>query len=239
MKNSSELGRIHVSRQTYTLLKDAGKYPWLTPRETKVYSSIHGELQTYWVKPPASELGVSESSYGSESNYNAEGSRSLCRKSPTVSSHSTASNLALANTGDYMESGDLISELSNSTSHLDAFFSFDNANRQYRDQNAPVTKNLQRSYSASSADEESTAETAQTEPSTHLPRRQLSRTQTAMLNPPSALPNQESSGRQAAAPPKQPRRSYSPEKSDSKRSANLLPRHMCEELSPPVTISKS
>jgi Adenylate and Guanylate cyclase catalytic domain len=48
IEGSGQPGRIHISKETATQLKDHGKEHWLEPREDKIMTT-KGELQTFWL----------------------------------------------------------------------------------------------------------------------------------------------------------------------------------------------
>jgi 3'5'-cyclic nucleotide phosphodiesterase/Adenylate and Guanylate cyclase catalytic domain len=59
MESSGIPGRIHVSRETASLLEEAGKASWVSLRKEKVTLKGKGELQTFFVCPEQSEVGPS------------------------------------------------------------------------------------------------------------------------------------------------------------------------------------
>jgi hypothetical protein len=48
LESTGAKNKIHVSEETASLIKDAGKASWVTPREGKVEAKGIGEIQTYW-----------------------------------------------------------------------------------------------------------------------------------------------------------------------------------------------
>lgn len=49
MESNGLPGRIHMSEQTATKLKDAGKSDWVTQREDKIVAKGKGELISFWL----------------------------------------------------------------------------------------------------------------------------------------------------------------------------------------------
>lgn len=48
-ESSGKPGRIHISKQTAQLIKEAGLKEWIRPRKHKVYAKGKGQLESFWV----------------------------------------------------------------------------------------------------------------------------------------------------------------------------------------------
>ncbi|KAL7558130.1 hypothetical protein ACA910_013186 [Epithemia clementina (nom. ined.)] len=64
MESTGLPDRIQVSQETATLLSEAGKAHWLSPRTDKVVAKGKGELQTYWLNLRLDSVDVESSSSG-------------------------------------------------------------------------------------------------------------------------------------------------------------------------------
>ena len=51
MESNGQVGKIQVSENTASKLREAGKSSWLTPRKDLVEAKGKGKMQTYWVEP--------------------------------------------------------------------------------------------------------------------------------------------------------------------------------------------
>ena len=51
MESTGQPGRIHVSKETASLLMAAGQGHWVQQREDVVTTKGKGTLQTYWAQP--------------------------------------------------------------------------------------------------------------------------------------------------------------------------------------------
>jgi len=48
-ESTGKPGRIHISKETASLLLQAGLRDWIQPRRTKVYAKGKGQLETFWI----------------------------------------------------------------------------------------------------------------------------------------------------------------------------------------------
>jgi class 3 adenylate cyclase len=60
MESSGIPGRIHISKETATLLQEAGKDDWVFPRDEKVTLKGKGELQTFFACPKSKNSSLSD-----------------------------------------------------------------------------------------------------------------------------------------------------------------------------------
>ena len=76
IESHGKKNRIHISKETASLLEAAGKAHWVTPREDKIVAKGKGEMVTYWLNMTKVEDPQSSSSGHSSGPFTAGNSKS-------------------------------------------------------------------------------------------------------------------------------------------------------------------